>query len=83
MLKTVCVAKENTLCFNSKMDIVNEVIAAYGGVAAVQKRFGYSKPMAVYNWRSRGLPKDKLAEIHLDTGIPLDRLMSSQPSKAA
>mgnify|MGYP006136974925 CR=1 FL=1 len=55
-------------------DIVDEVIAAYGGVRAVQDRFGYKEPMAVYNWRSRGLPKSLIAEIHVDTGIEIKRL---------
>lgn len=54
--------------------IVDEVIAAYGDVKAVQARFNYSEPMAVYNWRSRGIPRYLLTEIHMDTGIPVDRL---------
>lgn len=66
------------------MDIVDEVITAYGGVKAVQERFGYSKPMAVYNWRSRGIPRDKVADIHVDTGIDIPRLQASylQPDAA-
>tara|TARA_R110002110_G_scaffold415835_1_gene657192 strand:+ start:20862 stop:21071 length:210 start_codon:yes stop_codon:yes gene_type:complete len=55
-------------------DVVDEVIEAYGGIKAVQSRFGYSEPMAVYNWRSRGLPRYLLADIHLDTQIPIERL---------
>jgi len=58
----------------SAMTLADEVINKYGGVQAVQARFGYKQPMAVYNWRIRGLPKDKLIDIHQDTGIPLDRL---------
>lgn len=54
--------------------IVDEVINAYGGVPRVQERFGYSRPMGVYNWRSRGLPRSLLADIHQDTGICIDRL---------
>jgi len=55
-------------------EIVEEVISAYGGVHGVQERFGYKHPMAVYNWRSRGIPKSLLADIHLDTSIEIDRL---------
>jgi len=55
-------------------EIVDEVIAAYGDVAKVQARFGYSEPMGVYNWRARGLPKSLIAEIHVDTGIAIQRL---------
>ena len=55
-------------------EVVNEVITAYGGVKQVQARFKYTEPMAVYNWRSRGIPKGLLAEIHLDTNIPIIRL---------
>jgi hypothetical protein len=55
-------------------EIVEEVIAAYGGVSGVQERFGYKQPMAVYNWRARGIPRSLLADIHMDTGIDISRL---------
>ncbi len=55
-------------------EIVDKVINAYGGVKAVQERFGYTKPMGVYNWRSRGLPRSLIAEIHLDTKIDISEL---------
>lgn len=55
-------------------EIVEEVIEAYGGIAKVQARFNYTEPMAVYNWRARGLPKQLVADIHLDTGIPIRHL---------
>jgi len=54
--------------------IVDKVIDTYGGVKAVQERFGYTKPMAVYNWRSRGLPRSLIAEIHMDTKIDIAEL---------
>jgi hypothetical protein len=56
------------------MNIIDEVIKSYGDVKAVQVRFGYSAPMGVYNWRTRGIPKDKIVDIHLDTGIDLKKL---------
>jgi hypothetical protein len=57
------------------LDLVNEVIRKYGGAKGVKERFNYSTIEAVYMWRTRGkLPKSKLAEIHLDTGIPLSKL---------
>jgi len=56
-------------------NIIEEIIAQYGGVKAVQTRFSYTEPMAVYNWRSRGIPKSLIAEIHLDTGIEMQRLL--------
>jgi len=55
-------------------EIVEEVIGAYGGVSGAQKRFGYKHPMAVYNWRSRGIPRSLLADIHEDTKIDISRL---------
>lgn len=55
-------------------EIVDQVIDAYGGVKEVQKRFGYSEPMGVYNWRSRGLPRSLIAEIHMDTKIDIAEL---------
>lgn len=58
-------------------DIVEEVIDAYGGVSAVQDRMKYKDSMCVYNWRIRGLPKAKLADIHIHTGIAIDRLMKA------
>lgn len=65
-------------------DIVEQVIAAYGGVSGVQSRFGYKQPMAVYNWRSRGIPKSLIAEIHVDTGIDINRLrLGVMPKDAA
>lgn len=64
-------------------DIVDEVISAYGGVRGTQKRFMYSAPMAVYNWRSRGLPRHLIADIHLDTGIPIKRLQKGVKKPAA
>lgn len=65
------------------MDIADEVIDRYGGVKAVQERFGYSTPMAVYNWRSRGIPKGKLIDIHLDTGLSLEKLRGVEASTLA
>lgn len=65
------------------MSIVEEVIDSYGGVEAVRVRFGYTSRMAVYNWRSRGLPKGKLIDIHRDTGIDLDRLLGNPDDIAA
>ena len=67
-----------TFCFNSGMkNITEQIIDIYGGVKAVQARFNYTEPMAVYNWRSRGIPKSLIAEIHLDTGIPMQHLLLS------
>jgi predicted SpoU family rRNA methylase len=48
---------------------IEAVITAYGGVKAVQERFNYGSPMAVYNWRARGIPRHLLLDIFLDTGI--------------
>jgi len=58
----------------STNEVVEEVIAAYGGIAGTQARFEYKEPMAVYNWRIRGIPVSLLADIYADTGIALDRL---------
>ena len=54
--------------------VVEEVIASYGGIPGVMTRFKYKDPMAVYNWRSRGIPQRLIADIHLDTEIPITRL---------
>lgn len=61
------------------VDVVDQVIAAYGGVAATQARFGYTEPMGVYNWRSRGIPTRLLIDIHAETGISIDRLKQGSP----
>lgn len=56
------------------MGIVERVIDSYGGIKAVQKRFKYTSPVAVYQWKTRGIPKDKIVDIHLETGLPLKQL---------
>jgi hypothetical protein len=63
--------------------LVNEVIKQYGGVKAVQVRFKYTAPMGVYNWRMRGIPKSLVAEIHMDTGIALGRLLQGAKPRVA
>ena len=63
-------------------EVINEIISAYGGISKVQKRFGYSEPMGVYNWRSRGVPRSLIAEIHVDTKIPIARLQGGVKSAA-
>lgn len=68
---------------NPHSEVIDEIISAYGGVADVQKRFNYSEPMGVYNWRSRGIPKSLLADIHLDTGISIERLKEATKESAA
>lgn len=57
--------------------VVDRIIDAYDGVSGVQKRFGYTEPMGVYNWRSRGIPKSLIAEIYVDTNIPIRTLQSA------
>lgn len=57
-------------------EVIDQVIGAYGGVRATQERFGYREPMAVYNWKARGLPRSLLAQIHVDTGIDIPRLQA-------
>ena len=63
-------------------EIIDEVIAAYNGVKNVQVRFGYTQPMGVYNWRSRGIPSGLIADIHLDTDIPIERLKLAVRARA-
>jgi len=61
--------------------IVEDVIAAYGGVSGVQRRFNYREPMAVYNWRARGIPGYLVADIHMDTGLDIAKLREAASSK--
>lgn len=61
----------------SPKEIVEEVIDSYGGVTAAQESLKYKDKMCVYNWRIRGLPKSRIVEIHIATGIPLDRLVKA------
>ena len=63
--------------------LIDEIITAYGDVKAVQQRFGYSEPMGVYNWRFRGIPKKLIAEIHIDTGIELERLLEGANNQSS
>jgi len=63
-------------------EIVNEIIEAYGGVPGVMARFEYMQPMAVYNWRIRGVPLYLIADIHVDTGIPISKIKEGSKSPA-
>lgn len=63
------------------MTIFEEIVKSYGNVKSIQARFGYTSPMAVYNWRTRGIPKDKLIDIHNDTGIDLQKLNTGELKK--
>lgn len=56
-------------------EVVNQVIGAYGSVKAAQEALEYKNAMTVYNWRQKGIPKIKVPEIHLDTGIDVARLL--------
>ena len=56
------------------LKIIDQVIEACGGVEKTQKHFKYSNPTAIYNWRTRGLPRHLIADIYLKTGIPIKRL---------
>lgn len=62
---------------NLASEVIDQIIEAYNGVPNLQKRFNYSEPMGVYNWRSRGIPRALLADIFLDTGIPIERLKAA------
>ena len=66
-----------------RIKVVEEVIAAYGGVSATQVKLGYKHPMAVYNWRVRGLPQKLIADIYQHTKIPIERLKMGVKEKAA
>lgn len=66
---------------NSLTDVIEEVITAYGGISGTQARFNYKEPMAVYNWRSRGIPRSLIADIHADTGISISRLKAGAKTK--
>jgi len=64
-------------------NIVDKVIKAYGGVKEVQKRFGYSDPMGVYHWRTRGIPRAHIADIYMDTGIAIELLKATSEKETA
>lgn len=59
------------------MNIVDEVIKAYGGVNAVKERFNYTTVQGVYRWRHRGIPYKHQIDIHREKGFCLDKLRSS------
>ena len=64
------------------LEVIDQVIRAYKGVSNVQARFNYTKPMGVYNWRTRGIPKSLIADIHIDTAIPIETLKTAVRSAA-
>ena len=64
------------------MNVVDEVIEAYGGLQSVMDEFELQDSQAVYNWRRRGIPYSKVEKIHDDTGIPLAKLMAREATAA-
>lgn len=63
------------------MDVIDEVFEAYGGVPALRERFGYATDQGVYIWRQRGIPRSHCADIHLEKGIDLKRLLDTSKLK--
>lgn len=60
---------------NFDQAVVELVIEQFGGVDKAQNLLGYSERMGVYNWRLRGLPLRRVAEIHMHTQISIDCLL--------
>lgn len=81
-IKTKCFNLSSTsVVSNMRKKIVDEVIDRYGGIPSIVGRFNFKKPMTVYNWRVRGIPASKIADIHIDTGIELSRLKLASSAK--
>lgn len=56
--------------------LYREIMKKYGNPVEAAKALGYKDAATVRMWRIRGIPKSRIAEIHLDTGIPLKRLLA-------
>jgi DNA-binding phage protein len=46
----------------------NRAIKALGGITKTAKRYGISVP-AVQNWRTRGVPKERVKDVEKDSGV--------------
>ena len=69
MTKTKAVPQEKVTA------IVERVIKSYNGIKPIQERFGFTAGAAISNWKTRGLPEACVAQIHIDTNIPVRTLM--------
>lgn len=60
------------------------IVYEYGSVPKVQKAMGYKSRMAVYQWKTRGIPPSKILQIHKDTGIDIRVLLegAEKPTEA-
>lgn len=52
----------------------NQAIAALGGITAVARRYNISV-QAVQNWRTRGVPKDRVKQVEKDSGVSREKLL--------
>ena len=57
----------------AQLTATNEAIERLGGLTATAKRYQISV-QAVQNWRSRGVPTDRVKELETDTGVPREQL---------
>jgi DNA-binding transcriptional regulator YdaS (Cro superfamily) len=52
----------------------NEAIKAMGGLTKIAKRYGITVP-AVQQWRTNGVPQNRVKDIEQDSGVPRARLL--------
>lgn len=59
---------------DEQLAATNLAIEKLGGLTEVAKRYKISTA-AVQNWRTRGVPQDRVKEIEKDSGIPRAKLL--------
>jgi hypothetical protein len=52
----------------------NRAIAALGGITKTAKRYGITA-QAVQNWRTRGVPLERIKDLERDSGVPRAKLL--------
>lgn len=56
-----------------QLEAVNAAIKALGGLTKVARRYDISVP-AVQQWRRNGVPKDRIKQVAVDSGVPWESL---------
>lgn len=66
--------KTKKLVSTKQLRATNRAIKALGGITKTARRYGISIP-AVQNWRTRGVPQERIKDIEADSGVPREELL--------
>ena len=58
----------------AQLAATNKAIKLLGGITKTARRYEITV-QAVQNWRTRGVPKEKVKQIAVDSGVPRELLL--------